>query len=121
MAGDNVVSDAERGVADNVFTVDLPPPPPPTSEGPTRVNSAIDLKQTDPPSLSVEEKEKALALASEKKPDPPASKEKAPKKAAPPKFKFKRASHWVRFKLWYNTYRLVKPISHCKQPKLSFE
>ena len=104
MAVENTPNDAERGIAENVFTVDLPPPPPLMSEGPTRVNSSVDLKQTDPPSLSIVEKEKALDP--EKKMDVAVTtkeKQQAPKKA--PKFKFKRASRWVRFKLWYNTYR----------------
>ncbi|THH07540.1 hypothetical protein EW145_g3316 [Phellinidium pouzarii] len=95
-------NDAERGVADNVFAIDLSSPPPP-SEGPTRANS---LKNMPPPPLqSTDEK----ALVDEKKIGVVAVVKEVPapaaKKPTPPKPKWKRASRWVRFKLWYNTYR----------------
>lgn len=104
MSNDIALNDAERGVAENVYTVGLPPAPVPASEGPTRINSVADLKESPPPLPSSDEK----PLASEKKTETVVvTKEvsNAPKKPSPPKPKWKRASRWVRFKLWYNTYR----------------
>ncbi|OCB85780.1 hypothetical protein A7U60_g7132 [Sanghuangporus baumii] len=104
MNNDIALNDAERGVAENVYAVDLPPPPTSASEGPTRINSVADLKKLPPPLHSSDEK----PLASEKKVETVVvTKEvsNAVKKPSPPKPKWKRASRWVRFKLWYNTYR----------------
>lgn len=101
---DQTHNDAERGLAETVFAVDLPSPPATASEGPTRINSVADLKDSPPPLPSSDEK----ALANETKAEVvTATKEVStvPKKPTPPKPKWKRASRWVRFKLWYNTYR----------------
>lgn len=106
------LDDAERGVAENVFPVDLPPPATPMSGFTTRVNSVADMKaaqQSPPPPFPLSEK----PLSDEKKADVAVAvaavkKESSPldgKKPAPAKPKWKRASRWVRFKLWYNTYR----------------
>ena len=106
------LNDAERGVAENVFPVDLPPPATPMSGGTTRVNSLADLKmaQQSPPPLPISEKplsdekkaEVSVAVADVKK---ESSAVDGKKKPAPAKPKWKRASKWVQFKLWYNTYR----------------
>lgn len=105
MNSDQAHNDAERGVSEIVYAIDLPPPPPTGSEGPTRINSAADLKDLPPPLPSSDEK----PFASEKKVDGLAvTKEMIPsavKKPAASKAKWQRASRWVRFKLWYNTYR----------------
>lgn len=102
---EQALHDAERGVAEQVYAVDLPMPPSLTaSEGPTRINSVADLKDLPPPLPTSDEK----PLASEKKVETvTVAKEvsTAVKKPSPPKPKWKRASRWVRFKLWYNTYR----------------
>ena len=110
---DQAHNDAERGVSEHVFAVELPPPPPITaSEGPTRVNSSADLKDAavpevpPPPLTATDEKvvvdEKKVEVTTVVKREVPAP---GAKKPAPPKPKWKRASRWVRFKLWYNTYR----------------
>lgn len=106
------LNDAERGVAENVFAVDLPPPTttPPMSQATTRVNSVADLKANPPPlptsdlPLPDEKKVEADAALAVVKKEASASNAKKP---APPKAKWKRASRWVRFNLWYNTYRSV--------------
>ena len=101
---DQAQNDAERGVSETVFAVDLPSTPFTASGGPTRINSAADLKDSSPPLPSSDEK----PLATEKKVEVvTTTKEVAstPKRPAPSKPKWKRASRWVRFKLWFNTYR----------------
>lgn len=113
---DQAHNDAERGVAEQVYAVELPPPPMTASEGPTRVNSSYDLKDTAVPALPdvppppltsadekvvVDEKKGEVAVVKKDTPAPGA------KKPAPSKPKWKRASRWVRFNLWYNTYRYV--------------
>lgn len=113
MSSNIALNDAEGGVSENVYAVDLPPPPPPLSiagsGATTRVNSHQDLRDLPPPPpLPLDEKPLAdeKPFADEKKIDftlKPAS-EKAPAKKPSPA-KWKRASRWVRFKLWYNTYR----------------
>ena len=92
-------NDAERGVSEDVYTVSLPPSsvtdsPKQDPQGPPS-NEKLDIQCATPPS---QDEKKAVA--------PPAI--PAPKregKPAPAKPKWKRASRWVRFKLWYNTYR----------------
>lgn len=109
---DNVQSlnDAELGVAEKVFAIDLPSPPPPALSGATtRVNSSADLKPatvtdtttnlTDKPVLDEKKPAENAVVKKEAAASP------AQKKPAPSKPKWKRASRWVRFRLWYNTYR----------------
>lgn len=104
MSPEHAHDDAERGISEKVFAVDLPPPPiSAASEGPTRINSSADLKSESNALPSVDEKallEKKLEVVTTTKEVAPAK-----KKPGPPKPKWKRASRWVRFKLWYNTYR----------------
>lgn len=104
MSNSQALNDAENGVAENVFPVSLPPPHPMSGDT-TRVNSSTDLKAALelPPPLPLDEK---AVLADEKKTEmavPPVKKD-VPRPAAS-KAKWKRASRWTRFKLWYNTYR----------------
>lgn len=111
---DQAHNDAERGVAEAVYAVELPPPMT-ASEGPTRVNSTLDLKDSAVPALPdvppppltaadekvvIDEKKGEVSVVVKKEAATPGA-----KKPAPPKPKWKRASRWVRFKLWYNTYR----------------
>lgn len=110
MSSNAALNDAEAGVAEKVYAVDLLPPPPAhesaNSGATTRVNSVQDLKALPPP-LPIDEKPLADVKkdADVKVSLPGTDGKPAAKKPSPPKWK--RASRWVRFKLWYNTYRYV--------------
>ena len=104
------LNDAEKGVADAV----LPPALNVQSGDVTRVNSVADFKSADEkrpaandqlatvPPLPTLSKDKSGALVTVAPSEKPAAEK--PKSKPPPK---KRASRWVRFKIWYNTYRFV--------------
>ena len=99
--------DAEQGIADIVLpAVSIALPPPAFSEATTRSNSSSDLKEC-PPSLKGDEKTQAVVIPVDEKKTaaPPAKPLQSSGKPAPGKPKWKSASRWVRFKLWYNTYR----------------
>jgi hypothetical protein len=103
-----------RQCAPTPFTpVDMEGVPVPTLYTPIALLSAGSLRpkahtpSTDQVTLI---SEKAAAVSPSEKPNP--NPNPAPGK---PKFTFKRASRWVRFQLWFNTYRLVFLFAMWKQ------
>ncbi len=98
----STLKDAEAGLADTL----LPPNPSlfSASGTTTRVNSTSDLSELKVVKVSSNEKVPyiaALPVVTKKDSSSPPSKPKR-----------KRASRWIRFKLWYNTYRYACMNSH---------
>ena len=109
MNSNNVLDLAEKGLAEAVLPSYHLTPPCEEDPAKTATNSVTDLKlydekkafEVDVKVAAVEAKISQDASAEKEVSQQVVKKENSPK----PKPKRKRASRWIRFNLWYNTYR----------------
>ena len=110
----HLVDQAERGVIEPVLP-SYPASAYHEDAAKTAVNSMTDLKMDEKKRTSeadvkvtpVEEKQSPLTGKNDTSALPVVKKDAKPAKDSKPKPKRKRASKWIQFTLWYNTYRLV--------------
>ena len=105
-----LVDQAEKGCAEAVFPKSYLSPPCDEDPAKTATNSVTDLKVYDEKKvydveakITVVEDKVISTEKAESYPSPIVKKDATQK----PKPKRKRASLWIRFNLWYNTYRFV--------------
>lgn len=93
------VDDAEKGTMEQLDHILIPAPLPLTAS--VAVQDKVVALERRP---AIDEKKAADITAT--------TFVQSSKPSVPPKT-FKRASRWVRFQLWLNTYRYVDQIWHC--------
>ena len=110
MNSNNILDQAEKGLAEAVLPNYHLSPPSSCDEDPakTATNSVTDLKLYDEKKVYEVDVKVATAEVQAKPEKTEVSQQVVKKEASSkPKPKFKRASLWIRFNLWYNTYRFV--------------